>query len=212
VRKTRKKGEGGSDGRSMKRPKRRVLGLKSITKTTRIGQGEAATLAHYQHKAAAKKTRLSPSTAATPQPAKTRPVPKPPPFKPKSLSSRAATKPHTMTPRPLPRLAVSPVRRPAALRLPILRLSEPLPETTYKEAKAQLRLMRRAARMLRKADRANERTVKELVRHAAHDCFERQRQAGEATRELRRQQWEEDRADALRPAQPTRPSGQPPML
>jgi hypothetical protein len=189
VRKTKKKGEG-SDGRGMKRPKRRVLGLKSITKTT----------------------RLSPPKVATPKPAQTRPVPKPPPFKPKPLRVTAAAKHNTMTPRPLPRLAVPPVRRPAALRLPILRLSEPLPDAAFKEAKAQLRVMRRAARMLRKADRAKERTVKELVRHAAHDCFERQRQAGEATRELRRQQWEQDRADATRPAQPTRATGQPPQL
>ena len=212
LRKTGKKGEGGSDGRSMKRPKRRVLGLKSITKATRTSQGEAATLAQYRHKAAAKKTRLWPATAATPKPAKTRPVPKPPPFKPKPLRVTTAAKPHTMTPRPLPRLAVPPVRRPAALRLPILRLSEPLPETAYKEAKAQLRVMRRAARILRKADRAQERTVKELVRHAAHDLFERQRQAGEANREFQRQQREQDRADALRPAQPTRTTGQPPQL
>jgi hypothetical protein len=96
--------------------------------------------------------------------------------------------------------------------LPILRLSEPLPDAAFKEAKAQLRLMRRAARMLRKADRAQERAVKELVRHAAHDCFERQRQAGEANRELRRQEWEKDRAEATRPAQPTRATGQPPQL
>lgn len=189
VRKTRKKGEGSSNGRSMKRPKRRVLGLKSITKTT----------------------RLSPAKVATPKPAKTRPVPKPPPFKPKPLRA-AAAKPHTMTPRPLPRPVMPPVRRPAALRLPILRLSEPPPDAAFKEAKAQLRVMRRTARILRKADRANERTVEQLVRHAAHDLFERQRQAGEATRELRRQQCEQDRADAIRPAQPMRPTGQPPQL
>ena len=212
LRKTGKKGEGGSDGRRMKRPKRPVLGLKSITKATRTGKGEAATLAQYQHKAAAKKTRLSPSHAATPKPPKTRPVPKPPPFKPKPLRVTAAAQPPRMTPRPLARLAVPPVRRPAALRLPILRLSEPLPDAAFKEAKAQLRVMRRASRILRKADRAQDRTVKELVRHAAHDLFERQRQAGEATRELRRQQWEQDRADATRPAQPTRPTDQPPQL
>ena len=190
LRKTRKKGEGSSDGRSMKRPKRRVLGLKSITKTT----------------------RLSPANVATPKPAQTRPVPKPPPFKPKPLRVKTAAKAQAMTPRPLPRLAVPPVRRPAALRLPILRLSEPPPDAAFKEAKAQLRVMRRAARILRKADRANERTIKELVRHAAHDLGERQRQAGEANREQQRQRWEQDRADATRPAQPTRPTGQPPQL
>jgi hypothetical protein len=165
----------------MKRLKRRVLGLKSITKTTRLS------LAH----------------AATPKPAKTRPVPKPPPFKPKPLR---------VTTRPLPRIAVPRWRPPAALRLPIVRLSEPLPDAAFKEAKAQLSVMRRAARILRKADRAQERTVKELVRHAAHDLGERQRQAGEANREHRRQQWEQDRADATRPAHPTRATGQPPKL
>ena len=208
----------------MKRPpQRQAVRLKSIAEATRTRATRAAQPKPYRHKAEAKKTRLWPSTAATPQPAKTRPVPKPPPFKPKPLRLATTTakplsmkpqavKLQAMTPRLLPRLVVPPVRRPAALRLPILRLSEPFPDAAFKEAKAQLRVMRRAARILRKADRAQERTVKELVRHAAHDLFERQRQAGEATRELRRQEWEQDRAEATRPASPTRTTGQPPQL
>jgi hypothetical protein len=52
-----------------------------------------------------------------------------------------------MTPRSLARQAVPRLRRPAALRVPIMRLYEPPPDTTFKEAKAQLRVMRRAARI-----------------------------------------------------------------
>lgn len=115
-----------------------------------------------------------------------------------------------MTPRPLVRVAAPRLRRLAALRVPITRLYEPPPDTAFKEAKAQLRLMRRAARVLRKADRAQERSVAERVRHAAHDLGERQRQAREATREQTRQQWEQDRADAIRPASPTRKTEPPP--
>lgn len=214
MRKTGKKGEGGGARRMKRPPKRPVLRLKSVAKATRTRTTRPVQPKPYRHNAEVQKISLVPSHAATPKPAKTRSVPNPPPFKPKPLrvTTTAKMKPRAMASRPLPRLTVPPLRRPAALRLPILRLSEPLPETAYKEAKAQLRVMRRAARILRKADRAQERTVKELVRHAAHDLFERQRQAGEANREFQRQQREQDRADALRPAQPTRTTGQPPQL
>lgn len=41
--------------------------------------------------------------------------------------------------------------------------------TAYKEAKAQSRLMRRAARVLHKADCSQEHAVTQALRHAAHD-------------------------------------------
>lgn len=197
------------------RDKAKVKPRKVRTKSAGTGAGRStqrtAQPKPYRHQDATKKTALWPSFATTPKPAKARQMPKPKAFKPKPLR-QAAAKPHAMTPRPLARLPVSPVRRPALLRVPIVRLSEPLPETAYKEAKAQLRVMRRAARILRKADHAQERAVQELVRHAAHDMGERQRQAREANREHQRQQREQDRAEATRPAAPTRTTGQPPQL
>lgn len=213
-RKTGKKGEGGGARRMKRPPQRQAVRLKSIAEATRTGQDETAPFGGCRHKGDTGKTRPRASyvVAATLKPAKTRLMPKPPSFKPKPLRVTTPAKSASMTPRPLPRSAVPRLQPPAAIRWRIVRLSEPLPDAAFKEAKAQLRVMRRAAQTLRKADRAEERTVKELVRHAAHDLFERQRQAGEANREQRRQQWEQDRAEATRPAPPTRATGQPPQL
>lgn len=215
MRKTGKKREGSSGALRMRRPPtRQAVWLKSIAQTSRTGQDATAPFGGYRHKGDTGKTRPRASYAvgATPKAAKTRPMPKPPPFKPKPLRVTTPAQSASQSPRPLPRIAVPPVRRPPAIRWRIVRLCEPLPDAAFKEAKAQLRVMRRAARILRKADRADERTVKELVRHAAHDLGERQRQAREASREQTRQQWEQDRAEATRPAQPTRTTGQPPQL
>ena len=81
-RKTGKQGEGGGARRMKRPPQRQAVRLKFIAEATRTGHDETAPFGGYRHKGDTGKTRprASYAVAATPKPAKTRPMPKPPPF------------------------------------------------------------------------------------------------------------------------------------
>jgi hypothetical protein len=194
----------------LKRPRKRHVGMKSLTKATRLGRTALGQKGGYQPKGMPSKPALAPSYAVKVLGQKPKPLKlgQRRPFIVKPLFAVPSLIPSMKfgKPRPLGMLKpLKPLWRPPMLRFRITSLLGPPPDVLIIAARKALeRQIKTTKRKARKFDKIAHYAVNEMVRRERLDLKERKRQYREATREFRRFAREETyaakRADRQRKA------------